>query len=134
MEVAGDILIVEGDDAYRMTLSKMVAMLGYHVVSVASGDEAIDILPASRFHTVLMDFDLPDVDGITLASRIKNYSSHTRIILMTCSGKNFVPPQSGTNIDKILAKPFSIAELNETVRLCKLNPMLDSDSATIESQ
>jgi CheY-like chemotaxis protein len=134
MEDAGNVLIVEGDDAFRVTLAKMVAMLGYNVASVASGDEAIDILPVSRFDIVLMDYDLPDVDGITLASRIKNYSSHTRIILMTCSGKNFVPPQSGTNIDKILAKPFSIAELNETVRLCKLNPMLDSDSATIESQ
>jgi hypothetical protein len=35
---------------------------------------------------------------------------------------------------KILAKPFSLAELNETIRFYKNNPAVDSDSAPIESE
>jgi hypothetical protein len=35
---------------------------------------------------------------------------------------------------KILAKPFSLAELNETIRFYKNNPAVDFDSASIESK
>ena len=54
---------------------------------------------------------MPDIDGMTLADKLKTYSAHIPIIL--CTGRDKV--QTTRNIERVMTKPVDIKQLVEVV-------------------
>jgi two-component system, sensor histidine kinase PdtaS len=57
------VLIVENDDGNRFTLHQMLTLQGHEVVSVASGADALRLLPTRPPGIVVLDYRMPDVNG-----------------------------------------------------------------------
>jgi len=71
----------------------------------------------NQFDLVITDFEMPGMDGIELAIRIKEKSPFTLVILMTGHEKNFTLAKlSGTLVDQALFKPFSLQEISEKIQ------------------
>jgi DNA-binding response OmpR family regulator len=70
------LLLVESDEKTRDTMTAMLFAEGYHVVAVASGRDAWNVLrsPFAPIDMMLLDVHLPDISGLHLVQRLRqNY-------------------------------------------------------------
>jgi len=63
----GRILVVEDDDIQRSVLQSVLAAGGFEVETVSSGGVAVPKILDGRYDLVLLDYQLPEIDGLTIA-------------------------------------------------------------------
>ena len=67
----GTILYVEDNSDNRMLIRRVLRAEGYTVHEASSADAALDILQTMRPDLILMDINMPDMDGYTLTAHIR---------------------------------------------------------------
>ena len=112
------ILLVDDEETVRGFLRRGLEMDGHEVALAIDGGDGLDQLTAGAgaFDLLLTDIRMPIMDGIALALAAKRDYPHVSILLMTgfadqrerASGLDSV-------VEDVLAKPFSLADLRETV-------------------
>jgi signal transduction histidine kinase/CheY-like chemotaxis protein len=114
------ILLVEDDAALRTTVSKALTKLGYQVLEVASGAQALEIWPAQRdkIDLVLTDLVMPGgMSGLELGQRLQSENPKTKIIYTSGYSAELVskdfPMTEGVNF---LSKPFPVPALARTIQ------------------
>jgi CheY-like chemotaxis protein len=76
------ILVVDDSPAFRELAGRFLADLGIRVAAQAdTAAEAIEVAEATRPDAILVDVDLPDGDGITLAGALTALPWHPRVVL-----------------------------------------------------
>jgi two-component system, NtrC family, response regulator AtoC len=78
-----DILVVDDDQATRLSLSFALSDAGHRVTEACDGDEAIALVAERIFDVAILDVRLPKVDGLTIFRRLRQKSPSTSVILMT---------------------------------------------------
>ena len=116
METGGKILVVDDNNVFRIVVSKMLSRLGYEVSSADSGESGLSIFLKNKFDVVLSDYEMPGMDGVALACSVKKSSPRTRVVIMTGAGKETVFSRKSTAVDKVISKPFTLAEIDETIQ------------------
>lgn len=66
------ILLVEDDFFYQSVLSTMLGNAGYTVLLSSEGKKALEILHEKEVHLVIMDLQLPGIDGVATTQAIRN--------------------------------------------------------------
>ncbi len=87
-ERAGRVLIVEDNAANLKVAMRMVDRLGYRADKAGNGVEAVRMLDAAAYDAVLMDCQMPEMDGYEATRQIRRHERegrHTPIIAMTAS-------------------------------------------------
>ena len=112
------VLLAEDDGINRMALERYLKNNGYHVTAVTDGAQAVDALAVGGFDLVLMDIQMPVMDGIqaTRAIREGQAGSEVRevpIVAMTAYAlygdrESFL----GQGMNDYLAKPFILSDLD----------------------
>ena len=111
------ILIVDDDNDLRPIVSKMVSRMGYDVLSADSGEKGLDLFLKNRIDLVITDFEMPGMNGITLAFQIKQNSPYTAVILMTGRPKaDILTRLSNSSVDYALFKPFGFGEVEKSIQ------------------
>lgn len=103
------ILVVEDDKEQNEFLSSYLKDTGYSVTSCYNGKEALSLLKEKTFQLILSDIMMPEIDGFTLAERIRKDDVKTPIIFMTA--KDDKPSQLYAYkllIDDYITKPYDI--------------------------
>jgi len=67
----GNILLVDDSEVNLMIGSKMLSHFGLHVITAKNGQEAIDCCKSARFALILMDLEMPGINGVTAAKIIR---------------------------------------------------------------
>ena len=116
METGEKILVVDDNKFLRIVVSKMLSRLGYEVSSADSGENGLRIFLKNKFDIVLSDYEMPGMDGVALACSVKKSSPRTRVVIMTGAGKETVFSRESTAVDKVISKPFTLAEIDETIQ------------------
>jgi DNA-binding NtrC family response regulator len=106
------ILIVDDDPLIRRQLEDLFASHAYTVASAANGAEALTNLRQGEFALAVVDLRMPDRDGITLTTEIREGWPETDVIMITGHGsiKDAVDAMSRGACD-FITKPFESAEL-----------------------
>jgi PAS domain S-box-containing protein len=115
------ILLVEDNHALQKLALKQLQRLGYETDVVGTGLEALDAVAKNTYSLILMDCQLPEMDGFDATRRIReneqlNGLRHTPIIAMTASamfGDRERCLEAG--MDDYIAKPVSIEKLRKIV-------------------
>ncbi len=102
------ILVVDDEEMVRGVISKLLTIRGHHVVSAASGPEALSTFSAGLFDFVITDQGMPEMSGRGLAYQIRKADPSIPIILLT--GDTDLRVDGGA-ISRVMTKPFKIIEL-----------------------
>ncbi len=114
------ILIVEDSATMRsLIVSSLEALeVSVKVVEAKSGFEALRLLPREVFDLVVTDINMPDINGLELASFIKGsekYASIPLVIVSTEGSERDVEKGLGIGADAYLVKPFDPEALRQIV-------------------
>jgi len=108
------ILLVDDEKGIRNIVSEFLTHFGYEVLSAGDGKEGMSAFLGSVFNLVITDLDMPEVDGLTFASYIKERSPHIPVVLIT--GGGFAEGGLEDPFDVVMHKPFALSALKETVQ------------------
>jgi CheY-like chemotaxis protein len=116
------VLIVEDDESAQSSLSLMLEPEGYELRFAASGFEALRQLSRASVDIILMDYELPDLDGIEVTKRLKNdprLAAIPVIIITGNSGREVVLGCRKIGAAHIIVKPVERSViLDKLRRLC----------------
>jgi signal transduction histidine kinase/CheY-like chemotaxis protein len=122
------LLVAEDNGVNQKVAAVMLARLGYRVDVVANGQEAIDALDRGSYAAVLMDCQMPDVDGYQATAEIRRREpagQHTPIVALTASAMASDQARClAVGMDDYVTKPIRMEQLAEV--LARLVP-LDQD-------
>jgi PAS domain S-box-containing protein len=119
-DLSGRILVVEDDPVSRMAATTLLGRLGYETLTAADGATALDMESAHPVDAVLLDIQLPDMDGVQVAKaiRARHGGSHhgPRLVALTAYAMPMdVETFLAAGIDVCLAKPVDFEELARTL-------------------
>lgn len=104
-----DILLVDDDIDYLYLLGMFLKAEGFEVTTVSDGFKALDVLRSNKIRIVITDFNMPGMDGIELAARVREQYSSTHVVLVT--GKKLseiVEAAAKTGISEMFSKPVEL--------------------------
>ena len=117
-ELSGHVLLVEDNPINQMVAQKMLEKIGIESTLAADGQEALNMLEQGKFDAVLMDCQMPVMDGFEAARRIREQSllSELPVIAMTANvmeGDREKCLEAGMN--DYIGKPVVQADLKKTL-------------------
>ena len=115
------VLIVDDDEEIRVLLDEVLQIEGFHVNVARHGKEALEILQREQGWVVLLDVNMPEMDGYEVVRRLKDHPAwldDNRVVLMS-AGRHLAAahllPLSEVVI-AIVPKPFELDTLLEVVQ------------------
>ncbi|MCA9715185.1 MAG: response regulator [Myxococcales bacterium] len=111
------VLIVEDELPMRRFLVALVEGHGLRVVEASTGQEGITLAASHNPDVILLDLGLPDVDGLEVTSRIREWT-RTPIIVLSARGMEQDKIEAlDRGADDYLTKPFGAGELLARLRV-----------------
>ena len=110
------VLVVDDHPINRSLIARMVRLLGHHAEEAAGGREAIRLARDTRYDVILMDLNMPEVDGLDATQEIRasGASNDSAVIIVTA---NMLPGDKerimAASIGHLLLKPVSLEMLAE---------------------
>jgi PAS domain S-box-containing protein len=117
---AQKILIVDDEVDLLKSMSQLLEDIGYRPATAPSGDRALALYGSWKPDAVLMDRNMPGMDGITCTEKIIEKDPKAKIILISGydeRGPNGVDPLSKKMISGYLTKPIDMLELSQVLAL-----------------
>ena len=127
-------LVVDDDPITLTLLRDSLKYLGYDVYTASNGLEALKILDQEQCRLVILDWVMPEMDGIAVckAIREKAIGGYVYIVLLTSkSGTTNIVEGYAAGADDFMSKPFEPAELNSRLRTARRILSLESRDAII---
>ena len=111
------ILIVDDESNIRLGLNKCLAKEGYYIEEASNGEEALQLIYNKKYDLILMDVQMPELNGFDVLKRIRKFGNSTRVIMMTAFGtvEMAVDSMKIGAVD-FLSKPFTISKVRDVVK------------------
>jgi two-component system KDP operon response regulator KdpE len=111
------ILVIDDEHQIRRMLNVALSAHGYSLAEASSGKEGLS--QASIFHPdlVVLDLGLPDLDGMEVISRLREWTQVPIIVLSVRERENDKIDALDAGADDYLTKPFSMGELLARIRV-----------------
>jgi len=113
------IMVVEDYDDTRLLLKQALEGFGYSVLEASNGQEAVDLAAREHPDLILMDLDLPILDGIAATQQIRQHAELEKVPIVAVTAY----PMSYTHVkafakgcDEYMRKPIDISDLESVVR------------------
>jgi two-component system copper resistance phosphate regulon response regulator CusR len=117
------VLLVEDDDRLASSVASQLRQAGFAVDVVASGEEALRESAISPYDAIVLDLQLPGVDGVEVCRQLRARGAPVRIIMATArDGVADRIAGLDTGADDYLIKPYSVGELIARLRALLRRP------------
>jgi two-component system KDP operon response regulator KdpE len=110
------VLVVDDEPQIRRALRVVLRANGYTVTEVASGEAALDAAASQPFDVMILDLMLPDVEGVEVCRRLREWSRLPVIVLSAHDEEEFKVRALDEGADDYVTKPFSAPELLARMR------------------
>ncbi|MDX6437994.1 MAG: two-component system, OmpR family, response regulator ResD [Gaiellaceae bacterium] len=109
--MSGSVLLVEDEENLASLVRAYLEQEGYRVISVVTGAEALRVIEAEPVRLVVLDLNLPDMDGLDVCRQIRTRSSVPVVMLTARDEETDRLAGLATGADDYIGKPFSPREL-----------------------
>jgi signal transduction histidine kinase len=115
-----NVLVADDNAVNRMVLSRLLEKDDHSVISVTNGREAVDYICNHEVDVVLMDIQMPELDGISATKEIRSLEcekSKTTVIAITANTSNVdVEKMIDAGVDNYVGKPFRYEEVQRAMQ------------------
>ena len=111
------VLVIDDEQAIRRFLTTSLSVHSYQVFEAADGQAGLIAVIASRPDLVILDLGLPDIDGVEVTRRLREWTQIPIIILSVHDQEKDKIAALDAGADDYLTKPFGIGELLARMRV-----------------
>ncbi len=111
------LLLVEDEEMLSAIIAKGLRKAGYAVDTVFDGEEALEYYEINRYDIIILDLNIPKIDGLDVLRAIRKKDSDTKILILSARTKvdeRIHGLDEGAN--DYLIKPFDFGELEARIR------------------
>ena len=119
MESRQRVLVVDDEASIRRYLRPILTAEGFDVYEAINGQEALSAVLTHRPDLIILDLGLPDIDGIEVTRRLREWSQTPIIILSVREAEQDKVAALDAGADDYLTKPFGTSELLARIRVIK---------------
>lgn len=118
VEKSFDILFVEDEEAIRQNYVRYLKRHFHEVYEAADGLEAYEIYLQKKPHILIVDINLPKMNGLELVQKIRQKDHSTKVIMLTAhSDTSYLLEATELKLTKYLVKPVTRDELSAALKL-----------------
>ena len=117
------LLVIEDERDLCEDIAKKLRLSGYEADTCVDGEAALELLAVERYDLVLLDLNLPKVDGMTVLRTLREHDQETGVLILSARSEisdKVDGLDAGAN--DYLSKPFHLAEL--AARMKKIGRVL----------
>lgn len=118
--MVGRVLIVDDEDTLRLTIKTRLASAGFETETAVDGEEALEKLKGAPFDVVLLDINMPRMDGITALGAIADQYPGSDVIMLT----GFADFSTAIECLKKGAKDYLVKPIDTTELITRLRSLL----------
>ena len=107
------VLLIEDDAQARELYRDILLAAGFQADEAATAQDALTMLARDRYHAAVVDYSLPDLDGLTLARRI--VERHPGVAIVFASGYGSLVAGASDVTARVLTKPFTDLQLKQAL-------------------
>ena len=132
------ILLAEDNEMNAFVAQKMLEKEGHTVALAEDGLQALDAVRRDTFDVILMDINMPRMDGLTATQKMRNDIESTKVTPILAFSANVLPEDKDrflqNGMDGFIGKPIQMEELRsalEAVTVGHVRPMMKGSSAQL---
>jgi DNA-binding response OmpR family regulator len=110
------ILVCDDEQQILRALRVILRDNGYEALPASTGEEALDVAAVSRPAAGILDLVLPDIDGVELCRRLREWTDMPIILLSAVGEEDAKVRALAAGADDYVTKPFGPAELRSRIR------------------
>ena len=127
------VLVIEDEIHMRRMLRLCLEGNGYHVVDAATGKAGLDQALQCQPDVVLLDLGLPDMDGVEVLKRLREWSQAPIFVVSVRGGEDDKIEALDKGANDYITKPFSTGELLARLRVIQRSGQLSSPATVFKS-
>src|SRR3954454_16127816 len=133
MKTQRSALIIDDEKQIRRLLRFALEAAGHHVYEAQTGSEGLKEIVQRQPDVVLLDLGLPDMEGVTLLRRLREWSDVPVLILSVRDDAEEKVAALDAGADDYVTKPFDTAELLARVRVAQRRSLTESGDPVFTS-
>ncbi len=127
---AGRVLVVDDERGMRDLLSRVLGDAGHTVSSVESGEEALVLLAREKFDVLVVDKNLPGIDGVSVLKLVRASQPALRAIMITAYPSEESDARArALGVVAYIVKPFGVLTMIDAVDQAILDGRLGGQAA-----
>lgn len=127
------VLVVDDERAIRRFLQVSLAANGHTIFEASNGQEALEAVLAHRPDVIILDLGLPDLDGIEVIQRLREWTQTPIIVLSVREHESDKIAALDAGADDYLTKPFGVGELLARLRVALRHTIQPNDMPVFSS-
>jgi len=129
------VMIADDEKNIRELLRDELLPLVSHVVGVENGTKALELLEKEEFDVLLLDMNMPDLDGIEVLKRIKSQEIPTEVVILTAHATVMTAVEAmKLGAYDYLMKPFKMVELAPVIEKAYEKKKLRNENLLLKTQ
>lgn len=117
MKTEDTILIIDDEIQIRRLLEITLSAKGFRIVEASTGKEGITLAASFQPALVILDLGLPDMDGLEVLKKLREWYPHPVIILSVRNSEDDIVAALDNGANDYLTKPFRTGELLARIRV-----------------
>lgn len=117
-ETKGTVLYIEDNPDNRMLVKRILLSEDYSLLEAKDAFEALNVLETARPDLILMDINMPEMDGYTLTAKIKSLPGFARVPILALTANVMRGDKEKTleaGCDGYIQKPIDIDQLTREI-------------------
>ncbi len=117
MDSKSHILVIDDEQQILRALRTILGQQDYHVSTASTGEEGLAVAAATQPQLLILDLGLPDLSGMEICKRIREWSDMPIVILSAHDSEHEKVAALDAGADDYLTKPFGVDELLARIRV-----------------
>ncbi len=126
------ILVVDDEKSIRRYLVTSLTAKGHEVIEAVNGEDALKAAAMEHPDLIILDLGLPDMDGVEVTRRLRDWSNAPVIILSVRDLEDDKVGALDAGADDYLTKPFGLSELMARIRVAMRHAVASAPEPVFE--